>query len=318
MESNKEKPCLYMMVGIPGCGKSSYANSLGGEVFSSDKLREELWGSEETQGDNHELFSELQRRIRERLKFGATCVHDATNISAKKRASFLRELKGIDCKKICIFMATDIELCLERNEERGRSVPVEVIDRMYRQIEIPQYREGWDEIRVIQTRKDGKEYDIFATMDRLKKISHDNPHHMLTIGDHIIAVANHIAKVYAPKISPDLDRMENLLEAAFYHDIGKEYTKSFLNEKGEKTDIAHYYGHEHVSAYLYFLYISQDEINGCLDDCLYTTDLIQFHMRMHNIGVKDKEKSLAKIQKIVGMKKYQDLLMLKDADETCA
>lgn len=311
-------PTLYMMVGIPGCGKSSYAESLEVKIFASDKLREELWGDESIQGDNKELFSELHKRIKDCLKQRLSCVYDATNINAKKRTAFIKELAKIDCRKVCIFMVTDIDICLERNEERGRSVPIEVIDRMYRNIDIPQFREGWDEIRIIRTRKEGKDYNIFHLIDDLSEIEHDNSHHILNIGNHICAVANHIAKVYAPKIAPNFNRMSNLLEAAFYHDIGKGYTKAFFNSNGEPTEEAHYYGHEHVSAYMYFLYNDKEILDESIEDSLYVADLIQLHMKMHCIGSQDKKRQLEKIERMVGIQKYQDLLMLKEADEAGA
>ena len=106
---------FYMMVGIPGSGKSKIAEELGVKVYASDKLRKELWGSEEIQGDNNEIFTELYRRIKASLKNGESCVLDATNIKASKRAHFLKEIKNIECEKICILVASDINVCLSRS-----------------------------------------------------------------------------------------------------------------------------------------------------------------------------------------------------------
>ena len=93
---------FYMMVGIPGSGKSKIAQELGVKVYSSDKLRKELWGSEEIQGDNNEIFTELYRRIKASLKNGESCVLDATNIKASKRAHFLKEIKNICFRRLRI------------------------------------------------------------------------------------------------------------------------------------------------------------------------------------------------------------------------
>ena len=79
-----------MLVGLPGSGKSTISNELNGEVFSSDALRKELWGDENTQGDNTLLFNELHKRIEKGLKEGKNCIYDATNINAKKRIQFLQ------------------------------------------------------------------------------------------------------------------------------------------------------------------------------------------------------------------------------------
>lgn len=58
-----------MLVGLPGSGKSYIAQELmekdkNIQLFSSDKLREELWGDESIQGDNNKLFAELHNRIK--------------------------------------------------------------------------------------------------------------------------------------------------------------------------------------------------------------------------------------------------------------
>lgn len=58
---------LIMLVGIPGSGKSTYADKLVKDnpeiiVHSSDKLREELYGDSSIQGDNGKLFEELHKK----------------------------------------------------------------------------------------------------------------------------------------------------------------------------------------------------------------------------------------------------------------
>lgn len=307
---------FYMLVGIPGSGKSTVGNELNAKVFSSDKIREELWGDENIQGDNCVIFDELHKRIKECLSNGDDCVYDATNIKANKRANFLREIKKLNCNKICIFVATDIDMCLERNSLRERHVPEEVIIKMYRGLEIPQYREGWDEIRVIPNRHPDKDYNIFHLVDRLRLLNHDNPHHLLTVGDHICGVTQYIVKNYGFKFALDVERLSNLISAAFYHDIGKEFTKSFVNGKGEETEVAHYYNHENVSAYMYFLYTDLETLNEDMGNSLYIADLIQLHMRMHCHGG-DKEKMHNKIKKLVGQQEFEDLCILNEADTIC-
>lgn len=307
---------FYMMVGIPGSGKSKIAEELGVKVYASDKLRKELWGSEEIQGDNNEIFTELYRRIKESLKKGESCVLDATNINASKRTHFLKEIKNIECEKICVMVATDFNICLKRNEERQRQVPYDVIKRMYMSIQVPQYREGWDKIIIKRTLDSNNEYNIFKFIDYLATINHDNPHHLLTIGAHIQAVTKYIIDNYKLTFAGDIHRLERLITAAMYHDVGKKITKTFVNTKGEKTDIAHYYNHEHVSAYMYLLYEKEERIENDLDNVLYIADLIGLHMRMHTIG-EDREKGLSKIKKLVGETEFEDLCILNEADSLC-
>lgn len=313
------KPRLIMMVGIPGSGKSSWSKELSerynAEIFASDKLRKELWGDENIQGNNKELFKELHKRIICALKESKNCIYDATNIYEKNRTQFLKDISGIDCEKICVIALTDFDICVARNEQRDRRVPYEVIKKMYLNIDIPQYREGWDKIIIKRTRDDLKDYDIFKFIYHLETINHDNPHHLLTIGAHIQAVVKHIMDEYQLTFAGDIDRLERLLRAALHHDIGKEFTKSFINNKGEETEVAHYYNHEKVSAYMYIMYEKENELENT-KRILYIADLIGLHMRMHCI-CGDKEKSYQKIKNIVGKKEFEDLCILNEADIIC-
>ena len=80
---------FYMLVGLPGSGKSTISNELNGEVFSSDALRKELWGDENTQGDNTLLFNELHKRIEKGLKeLKATRSQVDVKILEEKKKSF--------------------------------------------------------------------------------------------------------------------------------------------------------------------------------------------------------------------------------------
>lgn len=80
---------FLMLMGISGSGKSTYAKALekncGYKVFSSDVLREELFGNENDQTHNSEVFEELHRRILKALDAGENCVYDATNLNRKRR-----------------------------------------------------------------------------------------------------------------------------------------------------------------------------------------------------------------------------------------
>lgn len=64
---------LVMLIGISGCGKSSFARDFSEgyddiEVFSSDAIRKEVFGDENDQTHNNEVFSILHKRIISSLK----------------------------------------------------------------------------------------------------------------------------------------------------------------------------------------------------------------------------------------------------------
>lgn len=292
------------MVGLPGSGKSTYAEKLSKEykaiICSSDKIREELCGDENTQTNNDEVFKLLHRRIKALLQNGTSVIYDATNISSKRRRAFLAELRDISCKKVCVIMATPFDECCEWNNSRNRVVPYEVIERMYKNWNTPYWFEGWDEI-LIKTKDEHFEMmDLISSwLNNHMDFKQDNPHHNLSLGKHCELVGSVLAK-------------DHLLECAGYlHDCGKPFTKSFVNSKGEKTDVAHYYQHHCTGAYdsLFFAYPE-----GV--DKLDVSILINLHMQPY-FWEKDKvygEKTRQKYKKLWNDELYNNVTKLHKAD----
>lgn len=301
---------FYMMVGLPGSGKTTFAHNIekGALVISSDSIRKELWGSEEKQGDNKIIFEELEKRVIEKLMADKSVVYDATNIKAKKRKAFLDKLHKIpNVNTVCMLMSVPYEDCLKINSERGRVVPEEIIKRMYMNFEVPQIREGWNEINIIQPKL--KDYDIFQTMDKLCKIEQDSPYHKETIGNHCIMAARYASDNYVTKLP--IDKLTKIQLAAFMHDIGKEFCKTFINSKGEKTEVAYYYYHENVSAYQSLLYLTKDKSLKTVEDILYVADLIQLHMRPFSLKT---SKAIENLKNKIGEEEFKDLMILHECD----
>lgn len=302
-----DPPLFIMMVGLPYSGKSRYAGYLAADydavIHSSDAIRAEILGDEQDQTDNSKVFEVLHRRVYEDLSAGKSVIFDATNISYKRRMDALRRFSKTGCRKMCCFMATPFGLCVERGKTRERVVPYDVLANMYRHIWIPQTFEGWDEIKLIYPEKFDR-LDMETEFLRMRFIPHDNPHHELPIGIHCLAAAYN-----AKQLSEGNDR---LAIAAFLHDIGKPFTKSFTNSKGEPTEIAHYYGHHHVSAYDSLFYLI-----GEPEERLYIASLIQWHMRPYEIEELPEGQQAGAFQKLrilIGDELYSDVMLLHQAD----
>ena len=138
---------FIMLVGLPGCGKSTYAKKVEAEgyvIHSSDAIREELFGDVNSQEDNAKVFEVLHKRIKDDLAKGTSCVYDATNMSMKRRKAFLDEISKISCRKKCVLFVVPIEVCKEWNQKRERKVPDEVYDKMLKSFWVPAFYEGWD------------------------------------------------------------------------------------------------------------------------------------------------------------------------------
>lgn len=305
---------LYMAVGLPASGKSTWAKNKKDElnfiIHSSDKLREELYGDVNDTTHNTEIFIELHKRIKSDLKANQSVYYDSTALNSKRRIAFLKELKHISCKKVCVLFCTPYELCLERNSKRDRVVPEYVMQKMYKNFQVPFMEEGWDEIILVYDMDELEKYQFDFNTTR---ISQDNPHHTLSLYNHLMKTLNNVIE-YTGKDRPDL------MTAAQYHDTGKVFTKGFLDSHGNPSDHAHYYNHHNVSAYIALLdlliaakVLSEGEVPEYIEYVLYICKLINDHMKPY-LQWKDSEKSKNKDIALLGEQYYNDIILLNKAD----
>ena len=152
---------LIVMSGLPGSGKSTFAreyqhrlaaDNVECKIFSSDDIREELYGDANIVGDGKEVFGLLETRLFDYLtnNHGVAAIYDATNLTAKGRKAIVNKVKRLPCVCYfeCVFVACRLSECKRRQFYRDRQVPIEVIERMVRSFQAPYYNEGWDEIRI--------------------------------------------------------------------------------------------------------------------------------------------------------------------------
>ena len=157
---------FIMMVGIPGSGKSYYANKYLEEnkfdlptvIISSDDYRKRLFGDENDQTHNSVLFNIINSDIRKYLISGVNVIFDATNTSLKNRLNTLRNIHGVNCDKIAWVIATPVDKCIEQDKNRERSVGVDVINKFVRSYQFPQKFEGFNHIWINDYREKSKSY----------------------------------------------------------------------------------------------------------------------------------------------------------------
>lgn len=313
-----------MTVGLPACGKTTWANNQSGYmVLSSDSVRKELYGDESIQGDANKVFEIMQRRAVEYLRNGQSVIYDATNLSGKRRRHMLGRLKNIDgiTTKCEVFVAP-IEICKTRNTARERVVPDYMYDKMLRQYNVPQYFEGWDEIEIMWDMAFGQwEYPPRPDSLEIMAFDQSNSHHDMTLGEHLSAAYKYLIDASRSTHDIKLSRQcERLADVAFYHDIGKYYTKDFHDSHGRVSVDAHYYGHENYGAYIYLLNILElCEAYGTsynrevLDrEFLKVAGLINCHMRP--FAWEQSDKARQKDRALIGEKMYNNLMLLHEAD----
>lgn len=293
-----------LMIGLPGSGKSTIAQKYGGIVLSSDAIREEVLGNVADQSKNELVFKVAHKRIHENLASCKDVVFDATNLKKNQRIALLRELKKYNCQKVAVWVATPVEECKRRNAKRDRHVPEKVIDRMYKSFCPPHYAEGFDEI-IIEYAKDvdGREDWRCLKKEELKdnmNIPQDNPHHTLSLDKHCSKALEQLSIDIKMSTNPyglTWSEFCTLLIATRYHDIGKVSTKTFVNAKGETTNVAHYYNHENTGAYdVVFMFEDDKLITKMIVD---VANLIYYHMKPY-VSWRDSERSRQKDIDIMG------------------
>jgi len=303
-------PTFTMMVGVAGSGKSTIATQIaqktGAEIVSSDAIRGEIYGDENCQVNPAKVFEIVHNRIHKALREDRDVIMDATNLSCKRRMSFLKSIAHIDCCKECVVVVTTPEDIEERMKSRDRKVPMEVVHKQLCQFQCPNYYEGWDSVWIEYNSTSLASHASYKKLWAECDIPHDNPHHSLSVMEHMNQAAD-IAEDFAWK-DDDLSLVHERWVARI-HDIGKARTKSFTDRNGKPSEVAHYIGHQNYSAY-YSLIFDNADFDISLKDSLDNACLIQWHMEHYLRN----GSALDKFYKMIGPKLEKRLHILEDAD----
>ena len=159
------KKHLYLMMGAPGSGKSTYAKNIlkHGDIYvSRDEIRYSLLTDEDDYfAKENEVIKTFIENIDKSLEMEEYCgdiYADATHLSPKSRAQILNQLKNKD-KVSVIYLDIPFKTILQRNAQRsGREfVPETAIRRMYNSIILPTRAEGIEELIIVDENQEVKE-----------------------------------------------------------------------------------------------------------------------------------------------------------------
>ena len=142
---------LFILVGLPASGKSTYCSLLRSEnliILSSDEIRLELFGDETCQANNKLVFDTLNKRVKDALKNNKDVVYDATSLTKVVRKNIITKFQKDASEIICIFFNVSLDECIKRNSKRERTVPVDVLRKMANRLEVPDENEGFNRIIV--------------------------------------------------------------------------------------------------------------------------------------------------------------------------
>ena len=132
-------PTIYMLIGPPGCGKSTLADLLAkrldrAAIVSTDAIRGKLYGDEKIQGNWERIRERAIARIDEAARADRPVIYDATNCKRAWRLEFLQVLRAAipDIEFTCVglWLRVSVEICQQRNRERSRRVPPGAIASM--------------------------------------------------------------------------------------------------------------------------------------------------------------------------------------------
>lgn len=137
---------MIIFIGIQACGKTTFFRS----VLACHGLA-------------HINLDTLHRRHKEAITI-RTCldsmrsfVVDNTNPQISDRQRYIPLAKSHGYEIIGIFFQSRIKDCIERNEQRGRRIPLRAILGTSNKLQMPSYNEGFDQLFFARITDDGFE-----------------------------------------------------------------------------------------------------------------------------------------------------------------
>jgi predicted kinase len=158
VEHSPQTPKGYVVlaIGLPGSGKTTWFRRRGVTPLSSDLLRNILFDDVEEQRYQGLVFSTLRSLLKARLIAHMPWNYvDATNLSIHERSQWIKMAKSFGYEVQAVFFDVPLDVCLERNSQRDRSVSEDVMRKMAERLKPPVFDEGFAKITVVRVKNAG-------------------------------------------------------------------------------------------------------------------------------------------------------------------
>jgi len=151
--ASASKGAVVLAIGLPGSGKSSWFKRHNITPLSSDLLRALLFDDASEQRFQDLVFSNLRSLLKARLIARRPLNYvDATNLTQHDRHSWVKLAKDFGYEAQAVFFDVPVEVCIERNRRRQRTVPEDVMRRKAEQLRPPSFEEGFSKITVVRVK----------------------------------------------------------------------------------------------------------------------------------------------------------------------
>ena len=132
------EPKAFVMCGVPGAGKTTYAHHLSAIynalIISGDDIRSELYGDAAIQGNWADIWDCITDRVAENCD--RNLIIDGTHCKPTYRAETLTLLRSYGYTNIrATIVERSLATCLQQNASRKRKVPKHVIHQMFNDLQ---------------------------------------------------------------------------------------------------------------------------------------------------------------------------------------
>jgi protein phosphatase len=149
------RPSMIVLCGPAACGKSTFAERhfRPTQIISSDWARARVCDDDRDQRFNAQAFALVHFLLEQRLTVNRLCVVDSTALTATARQELLDLARKIQVPTVAMLFDVPLEICVERDQKRERSVGRGVIERQYQifeQAKAAIRQEGFDQVLELQ------------------------------------------------------------------------------------------------------------------------------------------------------------------------